>query len=87
MVIGRRFKNGRTNLILRDKEKNRIVQQHDSIVAKVLQIKDEAMHDYVMMRINAINAAIAKTHGKKPGETNSEYQRRLVLANQLVKHE
>jgi hypothetical protein len=37
--------------------------------------------EYVESRIKSINTAIRSTNGSKPGETDAEYQLRLVRAN------
>lgn len=43
--------------------------------------KDEAMRDFVNMRISQWNSAIRSTNGPRPGESPEQYRARLVAAN------
>ena len=43
--------------------------------------KDEAMRDFVNMRISQLNSAIRSTNGPRPGESPEQYRARLVAAN------
>ena len=49
--------------------------------AALCTAKDEAMREYVNLRIAQTNAAIRAANGPRPGEPTASYSARLVAAN------